>query len=344
MRHLHAPLVGALLLFLAGSATAQGNNAMVAEALFEDGQKLLQAGKVAEACDKFASSQKLDPATGTLLNLAACHEKLGKTATAWLEFSDAYSQAGKQNDKQRMQFARSHMDTLEKQLYRVVIEVMKPHKNLVIKLDGNELVREAIGTGIPLDPGAHEIVVSQPGKKTWKRALNGGSGGTDRIEVPELEDQEYGFPKIEGQPDAKPDDKPVDNNPPPQTDTGGGKKGSAGLLYAGIGVGGAGVAGAVVGMVFGFMALDQKSSRDKLCPNPMNCRSQAAFDADYNARVDQTMAIVFLIGGGVAIAAGATMAVMGLGQKKASAQTTTGLVVSPAIGPGLAGGFVGGRF
>jgi hypothetical protein len=331
-----------MIVHTARAQTSQ--NAMVAEALFEDGQKLLTAGKTAEACEKFASSQKLDPATGTLLNLAACHEKLGKTATAWLEFSDAYSQAGKQADKQRMAFARSHMDSLEKQLYRVVIEVMKPHKNLSVKLDGSELAHEAIGTGIPLDPGAHEIVVTQPGKKNWKRTLNAGSGGTDRIEVPELEDQEYGFPKIEGQPDPKPEDKPLDNNPPPQDQTTG-KKGSSGLMYAGIGVAGVGVAGVVVGAIFGITTLGQASDRDKLCPPNTPCRSQAAFDADYNAKVDQTVSIIFLVGGGVAVAAGVTMIVMGLGQKKAAAQTTTtGLVVSPAFGPGLTGGFVGGRF
>src|SRR5689334_12832457 len=108
-----ALLVGALAA-LPAVAMAQGSqNTLMAEALFEEAQKLMTAGKYAEACDKFAASQKLDPAVGTLLNLAACHEKMGKTATAWIEFSDAYGQSNKQGDKQRMQFAKSHMDSLE---------------------------------------------------------------------------------------------------------------------------------------------------------------------------------------------------------------------------------------
>ena len=101
----------------------------------------------------------------------------------------------------------------------------------------------------------------------------------------------------------------------------------------------------MVGAIFGIQALDQAGARDKLCPTGMTCRSQAAFDADYNAKVDQSVAIIFLIGGGVAVAAGATLIVMGLGQKKApAATTTTGLTFTPAVGPGLTGGFVGGRF
>ena len=341
MRHFcFALLVGALA-GLPAIATAQpSQNAMVAEALFEVGQKLMTAGKTAEACEKFAASQKLDPAVGTQLNLAACHEKLGKTATAWLEFSEAYSQATKQGDKQRMAFAKSHMDTLEKQVYRIVIEVLKPHKNLTVKLDWSELAREAIGTGIPLDPGAHEIAVSQPGKKSWKRTLTGGSGGTDRIEVPELEEQEYGFPHPEGQQQQEQQQLQVQEQPKEEPK----KAGTSPLLYAGIGVGAAGVGAAVVGIIFGLQAMDKAGQRDKICKGGSPCRDQRAFDLDYDAHVSQTVSIIFLAAGGVAVATGVTLLVMGLGKKKSAPPATGRLVFLPAVGPGMAGASVGGSF
>jgi hypothetical protein len=54
-----------------------------AEALFLDGRRLMDLGKIDEACAKFDASEKPSPALGTLMNLADCEEKRGRIATAW---------------------------------------------------------------------------------------------------------------------------------------------------------------------------------------------------------------------------------------------------------------------
>ncbi|MFO0567610.1 MAG: hypothetical protein U0263_18270 [Polyangiaceae bacterium] len=56
---------------------AQGRDATAAEALFNAGRDAVKAGDYPTACAKFRESNRLDPAPGTVLNLADCEEHLG---------------------------------------------------------------------------------------------------------------------------------------------------------------------------------------------------------------------------------------------------------------------------
>ena len=75
--HGGAGLAGMLALaagpFAAGDARAQpADPSAAAESLFREGRREAVAGHHAEACDKFRASERLDPSTGTLLNLGDC--------------------------------------------------------------------------------------------------------------------------------------------------------------------------------------------------------------------------------------------------------------------------------
>jgi hypothetical protein len=198
-----------------------------------------------------------------------------------------------------------------------------------------------------MDPGDHLVEATQAGRKPFRKTVSPNpTGGAEKIDITELPEIEYGAPHEEGTtpPPVDNNPPPVDNNPPPQKEEP--KKGGVNpLMIGGIAALGVGVGGVVVGVIMGVSSSGDASSRDKLCPPKAMtpCRSQAAFDLDYNAHVEQSMMFLF---GGVGAALVITGGVLlGLSfAKKSSAPQTTGLVVAPAVGPQLTGLQLGGTF
>ena len=97
-----------------GHASAQaGQNQAAAQALYDEARKLVEAKNFAAACPKFKESYDLDPAGGTLLNLADCYERQGKPALAWTTFKDALVAAERDSNAGRVEFAKTHIAALE---------------------------------------------------------------------------------------------------------------------------------------------------------------------------------------------------------------------------------------
>ena len=283
-------VVAAVVLFAALSAArpALAQDAAIAENLYQEGQTLMAAGKTEEACQKFAASHRLDPAPGTVLNLAACHEKLGKDASAWAEYKEAQALSARRGDKRREEYAAQKIDSLEKHLHRVVVEILSPLPDMKVTLDGRPLVREAWGTGLALDPGLHKLEVSAPGYTTWTRELNmGPSSGTDRIEVPKLEksgDALASPAPVAPMPAADPKPAaPLEPERPVSASTSSAStKRTVGFVAAGAGALSLGAA-----LIFALRTKSLASDRDNLCPAGQPCFKQAAFDADQDAHVSQ---------------------------------------------------------
>lgn len=182
-----APLALALL-FVTRVARADGSETdrQVAQTLFDDGRALMEQGRYAEACPKFGESHRLDPAPGSLLNLALCHELQGMTATALREFRDALSWAHRDADRDRQELAEQHIAALMPGLTRLTVVVPESVSAAggEVKLDGSQLPREAWNTAIPVDPGKHTVTMSTRGFSPWeKRISTTEPGEVYRIEV-----------------------------------------------------------------------------------------------------------------------------------------------------------------
>ena len=77
----------ALLVALASARTSLAQTSAAdkatAQALYDEGKRLMDAGQYAQACPKFAESARLDPSSGVELALGLCYEGQGKIASAW---------------------------------------------------------------------------------------------------------------------------------------------------------------------------------------------------------------------------------------------------------------------
>jgi hypothetical protein len=175
----------------AAAADPTEQDKALATALFDEGKKLLVAGKVSEACRKLEESRRLDPLPGTILNLAACHEQEGKMASALAELREARALAERDHRQDRVAFAEEHMRAIEPRISSLILVVSREADapELALVRDGTAIGRAAWGTKIPVDPGAHVIEASAPGKKAWKiEVLVKPDGDVETVNISPLED------------------------------------------------------------------------------------------------------------------------------------------------------------
>lgn len=135
-----------------------------AETLFREGTQKLDAGDVDPACDALVESLRLDSKLGTLLNVALCHEKQGKAATAWGEFVAAAAWATDTGRADRRDFAHQHAEELEPLLSRVQLDLTAIPLALA-DVDGRRLLDAQLQLPLFLDPGQHVLTVRAPGKR-----------------------------------------------------------------------------------------------------------------------------------------------------------------------------------
>lgn len=232
-----------------------------AEALFTAGREALSAGRVEEACKKFAESYALDEALGALLNLAACHEKLGKTASAWTEYKEAAALAARMEDRKRRKLAEDRAAALEPELAYLVIEVRSGTEGLRVRRAGVPLGEASFGAALPVDPGSVEIVADAPGKTPFRRSLQVGPGERIEVTVPRLSPAGTEAPLETSPTPAEPTARPEEPAPPRASAGPAGKPTGAYVLV------GLGAASLVAGGVFVGLTAREKGTLDEHCPD-----------------------------------------------------------------------------
>jgi hypothetical protein len=300
----------------------------LADTLYQRARELMAAGRYAEACEDFAESNRLDQATGgTLLNLAVCHERLGRVATACAEFEQARALARYYKRPDREELASQHVAILRPRVSTLSITVRDAADGEKVLLDGVLLAKIA-WTNLPIDPGDHAVSATAPGKLPWSASVRIAADHESRsVEVPALGDA----PSLVTPPPLAL--SPVPSTAPPAVES----HGSA-LRIAGFAIGAVGLAAIGVGAAFGVGAIEENSTSEKGCPDN-HCTQAGAADSQY-ALTNANVANVCIISGLVAVGVG-TVLVLTSGSKSSTTNAAQVLLTlasgTRAGSPGLGG-------
>lgn len=283
----------AAIMILTLTSTAIAEDKLAADGAFRAAKDLERAGKLGEACPLYEASYRADPQLGALLNLANCHEQIGRTGRAWVELREALELATRRNDH-RVAFAQQRLAALEPRLVRMRIEAPP---GITVERDGTD-VTPLIAQALVVDPGTYKIRATAPQHVPWETSIAvAREGETVRVEVPPLAPI-----TVEALPPPAPtvvSHTPTDVVPPvvPRTEP----DRPRGRRTAALVLGGSGLAALGLGAGFGVHARSLwQASRD-----PASCSDHDVCNATGLAQIDRAKSsakiATFAMAGGAAL-------------------------------------------
>jgi hypothetical protein len=315
----------------------QKSDAATAQALFYEARALMRDKKYAQACPKLEESLRLDYGMGTEFNLADCNEKIGKIAAAWSGFINVAAAAGAQNQAQRERVARDRARQIEGRLPKLVIEVASPAPGLEVRRDNVILGSAVWGTAAPVDPGAHRIVASAPGRVPFDVTVTTVEGKTMKVVVPALAPVVVA-PELPQPAAAEPPPPPspsiATTFPEPVIERPSNAQRTVGFVIGALGVGALGV-----GAGFGIDSLSKRERAKDHCSGDL-C-DETGLSLRDRAISSGNVATVTTIAGGAAIATGLVLV---LTAPKDTRESHRGFLFSPHVAQNGGGLSIQGRW
>ncbi len=292
-----------IIMLVASVAPARADDAADAAAFADEGERLVDAGRLTEACPQLEASLALVPDDLQVReSLASCREDLGQLATAWTLWRDLKARARAAGLTQLAVIATDHLIAIEPRLAHLTLRWSTdatPPDGATVALDGAPVADDALGGAVAIDQGTHRITADAPGFATWALELFVENGAFKTVElgplVPATE-----LPPPEDDPSVQLE-QPLPDAPAPAP--------SQTRAWVGRGVAAAGVVIVAVGV---WAALDARSHRDDAqglgCNHDLSsCPPGGALDAANTAYARANLSTVMTIGGAVAIAGGVVL-------------------------------------
>jgi len=313
-RRIRVVTLALCLPFVPERALGQGapDTASAAQAAFDLARAFAQAGDYTDACPKFEESERLAHGTGTLLNLADCYDKVGRTASAWLTFLRARDSARQDGQTDRERLATLRASLLEARVTRLVVHVSDPpSEGLHVFRDATELAPSDYDRALPVDPARYTMRAERSGR-SWSDIVSATQpGATVEVTVPAL-DLDTPPPVARPSPvSPAPAATPVSEAPAPMPSpvatppaagdhaepTGNSQK-TWGWVASGVGVAGFAVSG-----VFSALAVSKNKDSESHCRTTRYCTAQGLSERN-DARSDGNVATAAFVVGAVGLGTG----------------------------------------
>jgi hypothetical protein len=267
--------------------SSPSRNVGQAESLFHHAVERMDQGDYTGACPLLEQSQALDPSSGTLLNLGDCYEHTGRLASAWRAFADAETLALAGARRDRAEVARARKNALLPRVPQLkLILPERPIVALSVELDGRPLDIAALDAPVAVDAGDHEVRARAPGFDDIVLRVGAREPGSiTEVKIPDL--------SRHGPTSAAPDQRASRFSLDAQD-------------VAAISAGAVGVAGVVVGSVFGLKSQSKHAHSDDYCTGH-TCQDPRGVELMNEARTAGNLSTTGFVIGGLGLATGAVL-------------------------------------
>jgi|CZKU01.1.fsa_nt_gi hypothetical protein len=252
----------------------------VAEALFQQAREEMRRGDYDAARPKLSESERIDPSTGTLLNLVLCEERLGFVASAWMHARELSDRLPASDDRKAV--AERELAALTKRVPRLTVRLsVNAPPDTRVMLDDVALGPSSLGLPLPIDPGVHRLVAEATGRTTQASALaieeaQGYEWVADPAAEPGDAQRKADAPLTATQVAAG-REEPSAGRRVPRLERSGGPR------WVGWTAAGVGLAALTAGSVMALMTLDRQRTVSENCPNKV-CGSAADLDVAADGR------------------------------------------------------------
>jgi len=150
----------------------EDRNREEARALVVAGVQSAQAGRWEEARTKFEQAYSIYPSPNILVNLGAAQVETGQLVEGAESYRTFLAEANDPRLADRRQAVQEQLTVLEARIPRLSAQIEGLELGDDVDIDGRATSEEALRAGVPLNPGAHRLVVRRSGAVLAEREVS----------------------------------------------------------------------------------------------------------------------------------------------------------------------------